>query len=120
MILFFVENVHNGYELEKVFGVQANLLSRQFDEDVWQELIKNKKNGISIPQSFLDMGVNIRMITEEGNPFGFNPFRGRVEHLLSADQFYPDIFMEKGIFIITATELIKDGWRHIVIRCWRN
>lgn len=93
---FFVENVHNGYELEKVFGIQANLLSRQFDEDVWQELIKNKKSGISIPQSFLNMGVNIRMITEVENPFGFNPFQGRVEYLPSANQFYPDIFKEKG------------------------
>ena len=34
---FFVLNVHNGYELEKVFGIQANLLSKYFDEDVWQE-----------------------------------------------------------------------------------
>ncbi len=93
---FFVEKVHNGYELEKVFGIQANLLSRQFDEDVWQELIKNKKNGISIPQSFLNMGTNIKMISEVENPFGFNPFQGRVEYLPSANQFYPDIFRQEG------------------------
>lgn len=31
---FFANQVHNGYELEKVFGIQANLLSRYFDADV--------------------------------------------------------------------------------------
>lgn len=53
---FFLNNVHNGYELEKVFGIQANLLSRHFDSDVWAEFIKNKKNGFSIAQSFKNLG----------------------------------------------------------------
>lgn len=54
---FFVNDIHNGYELEKVFGVKPNLLSNYFEEDVWQELIRLKKEGSSIPQSFQEMGI---------------------------------------------------------------
>ena len=51
-----LNTVHNGYELEKVFGIRPNLLSRHFDDDIWQEFIRNKENGISIAQSFMDLG----------------------------------------------------------------
>lgn len=69
---------HNGYELEKIFGVKLNLLSRYFSEDVWNEMIKNRLNGISIPQQLLDSGMDIFMAAEaadysfDGNVVNFN------------------------------------------------
>ena len=37
---FAINTVHNGYELEKVFGVKPHFLSECFDRDIW-EYIKN-------------------------------------------------------------------------------
>lgn len=87
---FFVNNVHNGYELEKVFGIQANLLSKNFDEDVWAEFIKNKKNGISVPQTFKNLGFDIQMIAEFNNYTTHNPFNGTI-YRVPSHSFIPDI-----------------------------
>ncbi len=87
---FFVNNVHNGFELEKVFGLKLNLLSRFFDTDVWDELIANKRNGISIPQSFKKIGLNIVMITEFENYKSHNPFDGVIYHV-PGNAFLPEI-----------------------------
>lgn len=87
---FFVQNVHNGYELEKVFGIQANLLSKYFDEDVWQELIRNKKAGISIPQSFKNLGFDIQMVSEASNYKEHNPFDGKI-YSIPVNEFHPEI-----------------------------
>lgn len=87
---FFVNNVHNGYELEKVFGIQANLLSRHFDSDVWDEFIRNKQKGISIAQSFKNLGFDIQMIAETDNYRTHNPFDGKV-FLIYANEFHPEI-----------------------------
>lgn len=87
---FFVNQVHNGYELEKVFGIQANLLSRYFDEDVWQELIRNKQEGISIPQSFKNLGFDIQLLTETANYKEHNPFDGKIFSIPS-NEFHPEI-----------------------------
>jgi len=92
---FFINNVHNGYELEKVFGIRANLLSRQFDSDVWEELLNNKRNGISIAQSFLNMDVDIQMVAEASNYMEHNPFHGKVTSI-ECNKFYPDIYRLQG------------------------
>lgn len=69
---------HNGYELEKIFGVKLNLLSRYFSEEVWNEMVKNKLNGVSIPQQLLNNGMDIFMAAEatdysfNGNTVNFN------------------------------------------------
>lgn len=87
---FFVNDIHNGYELEKVFGVKPNLLSNYFEEDVWQELIRLKKEGSSIPQSFQEMGIPMVMLAETSNYTQWNPFRGKVLQI-PANEFRPDI-----------------------------
>lgn len=87
---FFLNNVHNGYELEKVFGLKLNLLSSAFDQDVWEELIENKKRGISIPQSFKSLGFDIKMIAEFDNFREHNPFDGQV-YRVPGNQFLPEI-----------------------------
>ena len=78
---FFVNDVHNGYELNRVFGLHPSLLSEYFDDDVWEYMIGLKKEGKSIPQILLENDVNIRMISEYDNWKKWNPFEGRIDEL---------------------------------------
>lgn len=87
---FWINQVHNGYELEKVFGVKPNLLSNYFDRDVWEEMIRLKRQGISVPQTFLNMGIPMKMIAETSNYKEFNPFDGEIA-MVRANQFHPKI-----------------------------
>ena len=75
---FYTHRIHNGYELEKVFGVKPALLSGLFDDDVWAEMIEQKKAGRSIPQQLLDMGEPINVLTESDTLQEFNPYSGEV------------------------------------------
>jgi len=88
---FFVNNVHNGYELERVFNLKPNLLSNAFDPDVWDEFIKNKRNGISVPQTFLDFGTDIIMYAEIDNYPDHNPFNGNIIRMFPGNEFHPEI-----------------------------
>ena len=72
---FFIHDVHNGYELERVFGIKPDLLSHSFDPDVWDYMIQLKRDqGKSIPQILLDNGTPIEMISESNNSAHWNPF----------------------------------------------
>lgn len=88
---FFTNDIHNGYELDKVFNIQANLLSQTFDEDVWEEFIKNKQKGISIPQTFKNMGTDIIMYAETDNYKTFTPFDGKIIRMFPANEFHPEV-----------------------------
>lgn len=55
---------HNGYELEKIFGIKLNRLSNYFSEDVWKEMMYGVKGGRSVPQQLLDNGMNLVMLAE--------------------------------------------------------
>lgn len=72
---FFTRTVHNGYELEKVFGVKLNLLSRYFSKDVWDKIIQLKRAGIGLPQILLNMGLSTVMVAESCN---HEPFCGEI------------------------------------------
>lgn len=87
---FYVNNVHNGYELEKVFGLKPNLLSNAFDPDVWDVFISNKKNGISVPQTFKNLGFDIKMIAEFDNYKTHNPFDGAI-YRIPGNEYAPEI-----------------------------
>lgn len=75
---FFLNQVHNGYELERVFHLRPNLLSQYFEPDVWHFLLENKQNGCSIPQSFKNLGFDIIMVAETENYREHNPFDGQI------------------------------------------
>ena len=65
---FCLENpAHNGYEIEKLFGIKKSKLSQLFDEDVWQVMMEERKSGKSIPQQLLDNGLQLSMVYESGN-----------------------------------------------------
>lgn len=83
---FFISNAHNGYELEKVFGVKPNLLSNYFDTDVWDEIIRLRKDGVSLPQIFSDMGLPITLVAETSD----YSFQGDVA-ITRANEFHPEI-----------------------------
>jgi len=84
---FFTENVHNGYELEKVFGIKANLLSNYFEQDVWNEIIRlQKEEKLSMPQIFLNMGLPVVVVKESEDV----DFKGAVVKT-EMNRFYPEI-----------------------------
>lgn len=87
---FFFNDVHNGYELEKVFSVTPHLLSRYFTPDVWEELIKSRRNGISIPQIIKNQGDDICMIAEADNYKTANAFDGAVYEIPNS-KFFPEV-----------------------------
>jgi hypothetical protein len=86
---FALNTVHNGYELDKVFGIKAHMLSEMFDDDVWQYMLEQNKNGKSIPQIFIDNGEDMLMMAEVAF-WQFNPFYGRVSAPKKAG-YCPDI-----------------------------
>lgn len=88
---FALNTVHNGYELEKVFGIKAHMLSDAFDKDVWEYMLSEKQKGKSIPQIILDSGESIYMVTEFEKFDSFNPFHGGVLRLIEREKFNPKI-----------------------------
>ncbi len=88
---FFVHDVHNGYELEKVFGLHPNLLSGYFEPDVWEYMIEQKReSNKSVPQILMENGIDICMIAETSNYTQWNPFSGYIESI-RANEFVPEI-----------------------------
>lgn len=88
---FAVDTVHNGYELEKVFGIRPHMLSECFDEDVWAFILEEKKKGKSVPQIFSEDQIEISMLSEVGEGHKtFNPFDGQVFNI-PCNQYIPDI-----------------------------
>lgn len=83
---FFDSPLHNGYELEKIWGIKANLLSDYFDADVWEEIIRLRKAGTGLPQTFSNMGVNLTLLAETNN-FSYN---GKVLYA-PTNEFHPEI-----------------------------
>ena len=76
---FALNTVHNGYELEKVFGVKPHFLSECFDEEVWNFILEEKRQGKSVPQILNENGIPMYMVSEVGESHqGFNPFSGKV------------------------------------------
>ncbi|MCR4989639.1 MAG: alpha-1,2-fucosyltransferase [Lachnospiraceae bacterium] len=88
---FFVHDVHNGYELEKVFGLKPNLLSKYFEPDVWDYIIAQKKeSNKSVPQILVENGIDMIMIAETDNYTQWNPFSGQIESIRT-NEFTPEI-----------------------------
>lgn len=88
---YFINDIYNGYELKSVFGVTPNLLSEAFDKDVWDEIIRLKKEGYSVPQIIKDFGVDICMYAETDEYLENNGFDGEVYRMQPEGEFYPDI-----------------------------
>lgn len=92
---FAIHTVHNGYELEKVFGIRPHMLSECFDKPVWDAILEGRKSGKSVPQIFRENQIPIQMITEVGNYAHFNPFDGEVFPIPN-NGYYPEILDVPG------------------------
>lgn len=88
---FSLNTVHNGYELEKVFGIKPHFISECFDEDVWEYMLSEKEKEKSIPKVLDENAMNIHLLSEIGNSYkNFNPFDGKVT-LVSTSVYQPKI-----------------------------
>ena len=89
---YFANNtVHNGYELEKVFGLKPNMLSEVYQPDMWETILKSRREeGKSIAQFMADYGVPTAMIAETANHTEFNAFDGQI-YPIPANGYYPEI-----------------------------
>lgn len=92
---FALHTVHNGYELEKVFGFRPHMLSQCFDEKVWAFILEERQQGKSVPQILREQQAQIQMITETGNYSHFNPFDGEVFPIPS-NGYFPEILEVPG------------------------
>ena len=88
---FALNTIHNGYELEKVFGIKAPMLSGCFSEDVWAFILEEKKKGKSVPQTLMENGLSICMVSEMQEKYReFNPFDGEV-YATPCNKYNPEI-----------------------------
>ena len=66
--LFFGKDVpHQGYELERIFGVRPRRLSESIPAEVWQFMAERReREGIGIAQQLLDGGMSLTVVRERG------------------------------------------------------
>ncbi len=89
---FALNTVHNGYELEKVFGIRPHMLSECFDKTVWDFILYTRQQEHkSVPQILMENGIPVEMISEVGKDSQhFNPFNGK-QHDIPCRQYFPEI-----------------------------
>lgn len=93
---FALNTVHNGYELERVFGIKPHMLSGCFDEEVWAFILEERGKGKSVPQILCENGTEMYMIAEAGGTEKrFNPFDGRTA-VIPANAYVPGIWLASG------------------------
>ncbi len=93
---FALNTVHNGYELEKVFGIKPHMLSQCFDEEVWNFILEEKRIGKSVPRIFCENGIDTYMVSDVGDKCqAYNPFTGKVIAVPSCE-YVPEILEMSG------------------------
>jgi len=93
---FALNTVHNGYELDRVFGIKAHMLSECFDEEVWKYILEERRGGKSVPQILCENGIEMYMLSEVGDKYKmFNPFEGRVVPI-HCNQYFPEVLDMPG------------------------
>lgn len=116
---FFIDPVFNGYELEKIWGIRPNLLSGYFDKDVWEEIIRRRKEEeTSLPTVFSNMGMPLTVIAETNDYF----YQGQVLKAPS-NRFLPEILRISGgnmyYTVIGSTSNGLRSTRRKTARNWR-
>ena len=89
---FFRVHEHNGYELERVFGLKPQLLSDYFEPDVWEYMVAVAEgSGGDLCQLLKDQGMDIIMVAEAKN-FSFD---GTVYHAKTSE-YHPELMKIPG------------------------
>ncbi|MCR5447312.1 MAG: alpha-1,2-fucosyltransferase [Schwartzia sp.] len=65
-LAFFGSKVpHNGYELERIFGIHAPRMSERFDKETWDMMVRARdEEGKSLPQMMKDLGLSLAVVRE--------------------------------------------------------
>lgn len=92
---FALNTVHNGYELEKVFGIKPHMLSECFDERVWNYILSERQAGKSVPTILCENEIPFYMLSEVKEYKTFNPFNGKVM-IVPTNEYYPEILELPG------------------------
>lgn len=93
---FALNTVHNGYELDKVFGLKPHMLSECFDDEVWNFILEERQKGKSVPQILCENEIEMYMISEVGMGHKtFNPFEGKVISI-PCNEYHPEILDVPG------------------------
>lgn len=87
---FALHTVHNGYELEKVFGLHPHMLSECFTPDSWEFILNERRHGKSVATILAEHEMPVTMIAETDNYREFNPFSGTVLSVPTGG-FFPKI-----------------------------
>lgn len=106
---FALNTVHNGYELEKVFGIKPHMLSECFSETEWSHFLEKRRAGKSTPQIFWENNADFYMLSETDNHKTYHPFDGTVFQPKSneynpgildvpGDAYYHGYWINKGWF----------------------
>lgn len=89
---FALNTVHNGYELEKVFGIRPHMLSECFDQEVWGFILEERGKGKSVPRILCENGIEMYMVSEVGLGYKtFNPFDGKVI-MAATNEYVPQVW----------------------------
>lgn len=105
---FFARQFLNGYELERVFGLKLNLLSKHLRDGVWSEVIRARKEDVFLPKILMDMGIQTVVIREPKlmnkpiftgeivNSFGFSP---KIAELPYKNIYYLGVWRDQRWFL---------------------
>lgn len=107
---FALNTVHNGYELERVFGIRPHMLSQCFDSEVWNFILEERRRGKSVPTILCENGISTYVVYEGHNDVRkFNPFNGEIRYVpgndyipwvlkMEGDIYYDGYWIHKGWF----------------------
>jgi len=92
-----LSGTHNGYELEYVFpyATKPNLLSRYFDQDIWEYMVAVMKESavpeISIARQILDNGLEDQIAIFEATPQYISDAYTGVKYFSPGNRFNSDL-----------------------------
>lgn len=108
---FYNTKQHNGYEIEKIFNIKPLKLSDYFDEDVWQYMLSQIKDGANICNILRTNGLEINMLAETNECEAYN-YKG--EYLLTPiSEYNPSILDLKGNYYYFGYWINRDWFKSI-------
>jgi hypothetical protein len=92
------KGVHNGYELNRLWGLKPNLLSEYFDADVWEEILRITKNDMHILEFLNANGLNFTGVSE-ANCIATTSFTKQYTQpytSVAINEYHPEIYKMQG------------------------
>ena len=91
---FTTTKAHNGYEIERIFGLKPKLLKERFSPKEWEEIVEESKNRVNIIPCLASRGLKLLPFSE-GNFFAERYSKHTVQYKgpvysIPANQYVPD------------------------------